>query len=233
MCSLTNNKLIWIRYSYWWLASVVLAHLVFVLAVAVVVFLCEESLCFLVNKLIEEYCQERCSEGNYWIEVDGLPCGEPIIEETAHLNSHGDCGVHHGSICCHCTRLTEEHSACSHIRSGQNEAVDGLFVAEEQFVICIGHKEEDVDEGAEQLLEESTQEKVRYKSQLGQFKSVEVKQQSAYKSSKRLRHHVRECSREGELGVGIFTEYVSKCDGWVEVGTTDFPEENVENPKSQ
>ncbi len=144
------------------------AHLVLVLAsVAIVVFLGQKSLCFLVDQLVEEDGQERGSEWDRRVEVDCLPGGEAVVEQAAHLDAHGDGGVHHGTVGRHCIGIAVEHSASSHEGSGQNEAVDGFFVTEEEFFVSVSHEEEDIDERAEQLLEESAQEKVINESELG------------------------------------------------------------------
>jgi len=151
-------------------------HLVLILArlAVVVVFLRQKGLRLLVHQFVKQHGQERCTEGHSRVEVDGLPGGEPFIKEGAHLDTHCDGRVGDGAISCHSMSVSIEHGTSSNIASCQNEAVDGLFVAEEELFIGVGHKEEDIDEGAEQLLEESAQEKGVFKSELREFKSVEV-----------------------------------------------------------
>ena len=156
--------------------SVMFTHLVLILArlAVVVVFLRQKCLRFLIHQLVKQHGQERCSKGHSRVEIDGLPGRESFIEEGAHLDTHSDRWVGDGAIGCHCCSVSVEHSTSSNVASGQNEAVDGLFVAEEELFIGVGHKEEDIDERAEQLLEESAQEKVVNKSELREFKCVEV-----------------------------------------------------------
>ncbi len=151
-------------------------HLVLILArlAVVVVFLRQKGLSLLVHQLVEQHGQEGCSEGHSRVEVDGLPGREAVIEEVAHLDSHSDGWVGDGAVGCHCGSVSVEHSTSSNIASGQNEAVDGFLVAEEELFIGVGHKEEDIDERAEQLLDESAQEKVVLKRELFEFECVEV-----------------------------------------------------------
>ena len=133
----------------------------------VVIFVGQESLCFLVDKLVEEDCDDCASKRNRRIEVDSLESGESIVEKGGHADTKGGSGVHNCAInlCC-CLRLSVENGASSNIWGGKDEAVDSLLIGEKKLFVSVSHEEKYVDEGAEEFLAESSEEEASLKIKL-------------------------------------------------------------------
>jgi len=135
--------------------SVVLANSLVALAasaIAVVVLVGQERLRLLVDELVEKDGEECSAKGNGRVEIDCFPGIESLIEQRGKLDSSSDGRVHYSAVCGDSSKVSSEHSAGANIGSGQDEAVDGFLVGEMEFLICVGHEEENIDKGAKKLL---------------------------------------------------------------------------------
>ena len=193
----------------------------------------EEGLSLLVDELEEEDGEEGACEGHGRIQVDSLPGLEAVIEEVGHANSKRGGGVKNCTIGCDCADLTVENGSGAHIGCSQDEAVNDLVRGEKLLFVTVGarHEEEHVEEGAQEFLAEGPQDEIVQVYQLVQIEVEEINQEGAGVSSESLCNHV--CESEGPWHlVVILSEDVGKSDGGVEVGATDFPEENIEDPEA-
>ena len=191
----------------------------------------QDSLRVLVNKLKEQNCGKGGGEGHGRVQIDRIPAREALAEQARHLNTDCRGGVHDGAVGGDRARVSKKDSASANVWGGEHEAIDSFFIWKLRFLICVSHEEEDVHEGAEELLARGPQDERIHVGQLRQVESVEVDEKGTDVCARDLRDNIGN-SQFPVHGL-VLAENVGERDGRVEVRSADLPEEAVGDPEAE
>ena len=185
----------------------------------------------LVNELKEQHRGKGGTEGHGRVQIDRIPAREALAEQARHLNTDCRSGVHDGAVRGHMVAVSKKDGASADVRAGEHEAINSLFIRKLRFLICVSHEEEDVHEGAEELLAHGPQDERIIEGQLGQVKRVEVHKKGTDVCTSDLRDDIG--NSQFPVHGFVLAEYVGEGDGRVEVRPANFPEEAVGDPEAE
>ena len=191
----------------------------------------QDGLRVLVNELKEQHRGKGGTEGHGRVQIDRIPAREALAEQARHLNTDCRGGVHDGAVGGDRVRISIKDGASANVWGGEHEAIDSFFIWKLRFLICVSHEEEDVHEGAEELLAHGPQDERIIEGQLRQVKRVEVHEKGTDVCTSDLRDDIG--NSQFPVHGFVLAEYVGEGDGRVEVRPADFPEEAVGDPEAE